>query len=248
MKISIITVCYNSTTTIEDTVIGVLAQNYPNLEYIMVDGGSKDGTLEIINKYKDKISKIISEPDKGIYDAMNKGIKIATGDVIGILNSDDLYKNTSVIKDVAGEFQENKNVDACYGDIEYVDRKDIKKIVRFWKAGEYKKEKLNSGWIMPHPSLFVKKEIYDKYGVFNLDFRIAADYELMLRFLLKGVKVKYIHKILISMREGGFSGQNYKQRKKGWEELKKAWVVNGLFVPKFFIVRRLLSKIKQYFV
>ncbi len=247
MKFSIITVSYNSALTIEDTIISVLAQNYDDLEYIIIDGGSKDGTIDIVNKYKDKISKIVCEPDKGIYDAMNKGLKMATGDVVGILNSDDFYKNTAVLKEVSEAFK-NSDADICYGDIEYIDRENIKKVVRFWKAGEYKKEKLNSGWIMPHPALFVKKEIYNKYGLFNLDFKIAADYELMLRFLLKEVRVKYIKKTLVSMREGGFSGQSYKQRKKGWEELKRAWTINGLPIPKLFIFRRLLSKIKQYFV
>jgi len=247
MKISLITICYNSVATIEDTIKSVINQNYNDLEYIIVDGGSKDGTLDIVNKYKDKISKIISEPDKGIYDAMNKGIKMATGEIVGILNSDDFYKNNSVIKNIISEFEKN-NIEACYGDIEYIDRGNIDKVVRIWKAGEYKKEKLNSGWIMPHPAFFVKKEIYDKYGLFNLDFRIAADYELMLRFLLKGIRVKYINNILVSMREGGFSGQSYKQRKNGWDELKRAWVINNLSVPKFLIIRRVLSKIKQYFV
>lgn len=247
MKISIITVSYNSSQTIEDTIVSVLAQNYQDLEYIIVDGNSTDTTMDIVNKYKDKINKIISEKDSGIYDAMNKGIKMATGDIIGILNSDDLYKSQTVLKDVADCFKE-KNIDACYGNIEYVDRCDIKKVVRFWRAGEYKKEKLNSGWIMPHPAFFVKKEVYNKYGLFNLDFRIAADYELMFRFLLKGIKLGYINKTLVSMREGGFSGQSYTQRKKGWEELKRAWVVNGLLVPKFFIARRLLFKTKQYFI
>lgn len=247
MKISIITVSYNSSQTIEDTIVSVLAQNYQELEYIIIDGNSTDTTMDIVNKYKDKIHKIISEKDGGIYDAMNKGIKMATGDIVGILNSDDLYKSLTVLKDVVDCFKE-RNFDACYGNIEYVDRCDIKKVVRFWRAGEYKKEKLNSGWIMPHPAFFVKKEIYDKYGLFNLGFRIAADYELMFRFLLKGIKVGYIDKTLVSMREGGFSGQGYVQRKKGWGELKKAWTANGLSVPKFFIARRLLFKIKQYFI
>ena len=247
MKFSIITISYNSEKTIEDTIVSVLAQNYSNLEYIIIDGGSKDGTLEIINKYKNKISKIVSESDRGVYDAMNKGVKLATGDIVGILNSDDFYKNTTVLKDVY-EVLQNNDVDACYGDIEYVDRNDIKKIVRFWKAGEYRKDKLDSGWIMPHPAFFVKKEIYNKFGLFNIDFKLASDYELMLRFLIKGLRVKYLPKTLVTMREGGLSGQSFKQRKIGWQELKKAWSVNNIPVPKFFIFKRLLSKIKQYFL
>lgn len=247
MKFSVVTVSYNSAETIEDTIISVLAQNGVDFEYIIIDGGSKDGTLEIVNKYKDKIAKIVSESDKGIYDAMNKGVKMATGDIVGILNSDDFYKDTAVLSSIS-ELFDKTGADACYGNIEYVDRIDKNKMVRFWRAGEYKSEKLKAGWIMPHPALFVKKEVYNKYGLFNLDFKIAADYELMLRFLLKGIKVGYINKTLVSMREGGFSGQSYKQRKRGWDELKRAWIVNELSVPKFFIARRLLSKIKQYFV
>ncbi len=245
MKISIITVSYNSASTIEDTIKSVLAQGYSDLEYIIIDGGSKDGTMDIVNKYTNNIAKVISEKDSGIYDAMNKGIGLATGDVVGILNSDDFYKSNTVLKDVEHCFAQ-MNADACYGDIEYIDRDDSTKVVRVWKAGEYKKDKLNSGWIPPHPSFFVKREMYVKYGFFNLNFRIAADYELMLRFLLKGITLGYIPKTLVSMREGGFSGQSYAQRKKGWVELKKAWIVNSVPVPKCFIVRRLLSKITQY--
>lgn len=247
MKFSIITISYNSEKTIEDTITSVLSQNGVDLEYIIIDGGSKDGTLEIINKYKDKISKIVSEPDRGVYDAMNKGVKLTTGDIIGILNSDDFYKDRNVLKDVSKVFHDG-DFDACYGDIEYVDRNDIKKIVRFWKSGEYRKDKLDTGWIMPHPAFFVKKEIYNKYGLFNSDFKLAADYELMLRFLIKGLKIKYLPKTLVTMREGGLSGQSFKQRKIGWQELKKAWGVNSLPVPNFFIFKRLLSKIKQYFL
>lgn len=246
MKISIITVTHNSGKTIRDTISSVLSQNYQDLEYIFVDGGSTDDTSVIVKSYGDKIAKFISEPDNGIYDAMNKGISIATGDIIGILNSDDFYRSDTVLKDVSVIFKEN-DVDACYGDIEYIKFQDTDKVVRIWKAGEYKRSKLNSGWIMPHPAFFVKKEIYNKYGLFNLDFKIAADYELMLRFLLKGlITVKHINKTLVSMREGGFSAKGYCQRRLGWKELKKAWTVNGLSVPMFFIIRRILFKINQY--
>ncbi|HBU06917.1 MAG TPA: glycosyl transferase [Candidatus Magasanikbacteria bacterium] len=245
MKLSIITVSYNSAETIEDTIKSVIAQNYSDLEYIIVDGGSKDSTLQIVDKYRDKIAKIVSEPDKGIYDAMNKGINMATGEVVGIINSDDFYFNDQIFNNIISQF-ENTSSDAVYGDIIYVNRKDIKKQVRFWRAGEYKEEKLNCGWIMPHPAFFVKKEIYNKFGLFNLDFRIAADYGLMLRFLKNGLKVNYLPQTFVCMREGGFSGQSYKQRKKGWQELKKAWAINNFKIPRFFITRRILSKIKQY--
>jgi glycosyltransferase len=247
MKISIITVCFNSVETIEDTIKSVLSQQHDSLEYIIVDGGSIDGTLDIINKYKDKIYKIVSEPDKGIYDAMNKGIKLSTGEVVGILNSDDFYCDNNVLKNISEVFSDNC-VDATYGNIEYVERADIKKCIRFWRAGDYRKEKLSSGWIMPHPAFFVRKELYERYGLFNINFRIAADYELMLRFLKKDIKVKYLDQTLVCMREGGFSGNSFKQRLAGWRELKMAWTKNNFSVPPFFITRRILSKIKQYFV
>lgn len=245
MKISIITVCYNSAGTIEDTIKSIISQNHADLEYIIIDGGSTDNTLEIINKYKDKIAKIISEPDKGIYDAMNKGIGLTTGEVVGIINSDDFYEHYTVLDEVVNCF-ENSKIDACYGNIKYVDRLNIDKQVRFWKAGHYEKKKLNSGWIMPHPAFFIRKEVYNRLGLFNLDFRIAADYELMLRFLKNNIEVQYLDVTLVCMREGGFSGQSFKQRQKGWNELKRAWTTNNLLLPKFFIIRRLISKINQY--
>lgn len=245
MKISIITVSYNSASTIEDTIKSVLAQNYADLEYLIIDGGSKDNTMEIVGKYKDKIAIIISEPDKGIYDAMNKGVKLATGEVVGILNSDDFFQHETVLKEVADAFSSG-GFDACYGDIEYVDRLDTNKKVRFWKAGEYEKNKLESGWIMPHPAVFIKKETYSRNGLYNLDFPIAADYELLLRYLMQGAKVKYINSTLVCMREGGTSAMSLEQRRKGWNELKRAWTVNNLKVPMFFIIRRVLSKVGQY--
>jgi glycosyltransferase len=225
----------------------VLIQSCQEVEYIIIDGGSTDATLEIINKYKDKIFKIISEPDKGIYDAMNKGIKMATGDIVGILNSDDFYNNPNVLDNVINEFKRS-DVDVVYGDIVYVDRENTQKQVRRWQAGSYKQKNLKDGWIMPHPAFFVKKEVYDKFGLFNLNFRIAADYELMLRFLKNGLSVSYLPEVLVCMREGGYSASGLKKRFSGWVELKQAWRINNLKLPLFFITRRILSKVKQYFV
>ncbi len=247
MKISIITVSYNSEKTIEDTIKSVFNQQFVDLEYIIIDGGSKDNTMEIVNKYKDKITKVISESDRGIYDAMNKGIKSAKGDVIGILNSDDFYYNEEVLSKVINEF-ELDNFDAVYGDIIYVDNFDIKKQVRYWKAGEYKENKLNFGWIMPHPAFFVKKKVYNDFGLFNLDFKIAADYELMLRFLKNNLQIKYLNKTLVCMREGGYSAKNIKQRISGWKELYQAWRVNNLKPPRWLFLTRPLFKIHQYWL
>lgn len=248
MKISIFTVCFNSRETIEDTIKSVLGQDYADLEYIVIDGGSTDGTLDIIKKYQSKIAKVISEPDCGIYDAMNKGIRLSTGEVVGIINSDDFYFDSRVLSEVAASFEQNFSADACYGDVVYVDRKDIKKEVRSWRAGEYDEKKLKNGWIPPHPVFFVKKKIYEQHGLFNTNFKIAADYELMFRFFKRGLKTVYINKKLVKMRSGGHSAKTLGQRLAGWNELKQAWKVNNLKLPKFFIFRRILFKVHQYFI
>lgn len=182
MKVSIITVVFNNKDFIESAIKSVLSQTYSSIEYIVVDGGSTDGTIEIINKYRDKIAKFISEPDKGIYDAMNKGIKMAAGEIIGTLNSDDVYADSRVIE-TAVKSMEEKRVGVCWGDLVYVSRNDISRIIRHWKSSEYEEGKFKNGWMPPHPTFFVRKEIYGKFGAFNLNFKIAADYELMLRFL-----------------------------------------------------------------
>jgi glycosyltransferase involved in cell wall biosynthesis len=249
MKISIITPTYNSAKTIEDTIQSIVVQNYPDLEYIIIDGGSTDNTKEIIFNYQNKIKiKYISEPDEGIYDAMNKGIKIATGDIIGILNSDDLYYDKNILQNIDNIFKSDKAIDAVYGDLIYVDRKDINKKTRYWKAGEYNENKLNWGWIIPHPTFFVKKEIYEKKEkIFNTSFSIAGDYELILRLLkINKIRVKYIPEILIRMRNQGTSGNSLKQRIKGWKEIRKAWKINNLKIPKFFILKRITKKISQF--
>jgi len=247
MKISIITVSYNSAATIEDTIKSVIGQNYTDWEYIIVDGGSTDGTLDIIKKYQSKITKVISEPDQGIYDAMNKGVGAVTGEVVGIINSDDFYCDNGILKKVA-EVLSSSMVDAVYGDLLYVDRLNVKKVVRRWEAGEYNQRKLYSGWIFPHPTFFVRRSWYDRYGWFDLSFKIAADYELMLRFLAHGLRPAYIHDSLVCMREGGHSAKSFSQRQKGWAELRRSWIKNGRSVPMFFIARRIISKLKQYYV
>jgi|SaaInlStandDraft_7_1057024.scaffolds.fasta_scaffold119663_2 glycosyltransferase involved in cell wall biosynthesis len=248
MKISIITVCFNSASTIEDTIKSVINQNYKNLEYIIVDGGSTDDTLDIIDRYRDRITRIITEPDKGVYDAMNKGVELASGDIIGILNSDDFYCSREILNSVVDSFISSGS-SMVYGNLVYVDRLDISKKVRYWISGEYKKEKLNYGWIPPHPAVFIKKSVYKECGIFNLDFRIAADYEFLLRVLKKcNIIPFYINKDLVYMREGGFSASSLKQRRKGWEELKRAWEENEIKIPHFFITKRVLFKIRQYLI
>jgi len=248
MKISIITVCLNARDTIEDAIQSVVNQSCADIEYIIVDGGSTDGTLEIIERYKNRVNTLISEKDAGIYDAMNKGIRAATGDIVGILNADDFYSNHDVLQKVVDSFN-IPEIQVCYGDLEYVSRGNPRRVVRRWKAGEFRKSRLGNGWTIPHPTCFAKKNIYDACGLFNLDFSLAADYELMLRWFVKhDIKPHYIPATLARMREGGKSATNVFQRIKGWRELRKAWRVNGLRPPLFFLTRRILSKVHQYIV
>lgn len=246
-KVSIITVSYNSAKTIEDAIKSVLSQTYPDIEYIIVDGGSTDGTLEIIGKYRDEISKFVSEPDKGIYDAMNKGIKLAAGEIVGILNSDDFYADENAVKKVVKTMEKEK-ADVCWGDLVYVLKIDFNKVVRFWKSSEYETGKFKIGWHPPHPTFFVKKHVYDKYGLFNLNLKIAADYELMLRFLEKyRVKSCYIPEILVKMRTGGESNKGIINVVKANFESYRAWRINGLKGGFFAVFLKPLSKIIQYF-
>jgi glycosyltransferase len=209
MIISIITAVFNNESTIADAIESVLSQKYDKLQYIVIDGASTDNTLKIINNYSSKISKIISEPDNGMYDALNKGIKSATGDVIGILNSDDFYANENVLSLVAEVFTENTDCDSVYGDLHYVSRGNIDNIVRYWESGDYHLDRLKYGWMPPHPTFFARRECYQQYGEFDTSYRISADYEIMLRFLAKHkISTRYIPEVLVKMRTGGISNNN----------------------------------------
>lgn len=246
MKVSIITVTYNSASTIEQTIQSVLNQSYTNIEYIIVDGVSTDGTLDILNRYKSQLHKIISEKDKGIYDALNKGIDLATGDVIGILHSDDFYMSSNVIENVANSFNQNQ-CDALYANLYYVDKDDTNKIKRKWYSGNYSEGDFLNGWMPPHPTFFVKKEIYKKYGKFNLQFITAADYELMLRFIHKHkIKLTYLNEFIVKMRIGGKSNDTIKSRVTANLDDRKAWEVNGI-TPRFYtLYLKPLRKIFQF--
>jgi glycosyltransferase involved in cell wall biosynthesis len=247
LKVSIITVCYNSASTIEDTIKSVLNQNYSNLEYIIIDGGSSDNTLEIIEKYKSGISKVISEKDDGIYFAINKGIALATGEIIGILHADDFYNGDFVIQEVVKAFEE-KNSDTVYGDLQYVHRENADKIIRNWHSGSYSHGLFIKGWMPPHPSFFVLKKCYDQYGLFNTTLKSAADYEMMLRLLHKNkCSTVYLPKVLVKMRVGGKSNVSILNRIKANREDKKAWLINGLKPGLFTFIRKPLSKLSQFF-
>ena len=246
-RVSIITVCYNSANTIEHTIRSVLKQRKTGvkLEYIVVDGASNDGTIDIIKKFEDEITIFISEPDSGVYDAMNKGIRLASGDIIGFLNSDDLYSHGKVIDRIITIF-EKYNCDSVYGDVVYVDRNNISKIIRCWKSCSYEEGLFRKGWHPPHPAFFVKREIYEKYGKFRLDFEIAADYELMLRFLEKyRITTYYIPEILVRMRIGGKSNKDLRNILRANYECYRAWKVNGLSPPLLLPFYKIIRKLPQ---
>ncbi len=208
MTISIITATYNNQKTVEQTIQSVLNQTYANIEYIIIDGQSTDKTLTIVQKYKSRISKFISEADKGIYDALNKGVEIATGEVIGFLHADDFYTDESIVGKIAEIFK-TQNTDSVYGDLEYVSASNTKKTIRHWKAGQFNFKELKKGWMPPHPTFYVKKTIYEKYGNFNLNYKIAADYDLILRFLGKyKISTTYLPQVLVKMRWGGASNRS----------------------------------------
>lgn len=247
MKISIITVVYNNAFTIEDTILSIKNQSYKNIEYIIIDGGSTDGTLEIINKYKNDIDIFVSEKDCGIYDAMNKGVNLATGDIIGILNSDDIYFNNNVIETVIKTFINENDLDILYGNLVYVKQNDINHIVRNWTSKSYYEKYFDYGNVPPHPSLFVKKHVYEKSGSFNLTFKLAADYEFMLRiFKSKFYKNKYIPITIVKMRLGGATNKNLKNIINGNKEILNAWRTNKLSSPIFLMFFKFIKRITQF--
>ncbi len=246
MKVSIITVSYNSEKTIEDTIKSVVRQDYPHIEYLIIDGNSKDSTLSIIDNYKSHISKITSEPDKGIYDAMNKGIKQASGDIVGILNSDDFYANETVISKVVQQMTK-ENSDSLYADLVYVDEQNTEKVTRKWISGSYKHGKFKWGWMPPHPTFFVKKDIYTSFGMFNTQLRSAADYEFMLRVLHKErISVSYLPEVTVRMRAGGASNSSLKNRINANKEDKKAWELNSLKPYPITTFMKPLRKVFQF--
>lgn len=247
MKVSVITVAYNSEDTIEQCIQSVLGQDYPDLELIIVDGKSTDGTMNIITKYSERIASVISESDNGIYDAMNKGLSLCTGEVIGILNSDDMYQDAQVISDVVNKMQK-REVESCYSNLVYVDRRNPEKVVRTWESGTYRRDLFLKGWMPPHPTFFLKRRYYEKYGLFNLNFRTSADYELMLRMLFKHrISTVYLNRTTVRMRTGGQSNASMMNRVKANLEDRRAWKVNGLSPGFFTILRKPISKLGQFF-
>ncbi len=212
MKISIITATYNSEATLQSCMLSVLEQSYQNIEYVIIDGQSKDGTLEIIKNFQVEfpkvIFKIVSEPDKGIYDALNKGIALATGDVIGFVHSDDVLAHSQIIESIANQFK-TQELDGIYGDLQYVNKTDITKVFRRWKSCDFNKKLLKKGWMPAHPTLYLKKAVYNQFGGFNTNYSIAADYDFILRiFKNEQLKFYYLPEVILKMRVGGESNRN----------------------------------------
>jgi len=246
MKISIITVVRNNSSTIKDAIESVLSQTYHDIEYIIIDGSSTDGTLDIVQSYAKYVTKIVSERDEGIYDAMNKGISLASGDIVGILNSDDVYFDENVIKNVINVFKE-KQTDSIYGDLMYVEKNDLSKVIRYWKSSVFKIGSFAKGWHPPHPTFFAKKSLYDKYGLFDVDMKVSADFDLMLRLLEKNkISTSYLPRVLVKMRTGGESNKSIRNIITSNISILKSFKKNNIAVNNFmYLFYRLLPKVIQ---
>jgi glycosyltransferase involved in cell wall biosynthesis len=246
VKISVITVVYNGAATVEDTILSVAAQTYPDVEHIVIDGGSTDGTVPIIEKHRDKLARVVSEPDQGIYDAMNKGIACATGDVVGTLNSDDVYADDRVLATVAEAFADPE-LDACYGDLVYVDRERTDRVVRYWTSRPYVPGLFERGWMPAHPTFYVRRRVYERYGSFDLEYKIQSDFELTMRLLrVHRIRSRYIPRIMVRMRMGGTTNKKLSNIVKGNLESYRACRKHGIAVTPLFFVKKIVSRLPQF--
>jgi glycosyltransferase len=247
MRITVITVCYNRKATIEKTIKSVLEQKYSNIEYIIIDGNSTDGTKEIIESYSDKISQYISEPDKGMYDAINKGLQLATGDVIGLMHSDDEFYDENAISKIAANFVYDPKTEGVYGDGIYVSNDSEERLIRNRIGGSFSLQKVKSGWLPLHPTVYLKKSIIEKHGFYNLDFKIASDTEFLLRYLYKyKIKIQYINAYIVKMRMGGMS-TNAKRAFEILYEDYKIYKYHGLTAFLVVFLKKSIA-LRQYLV
>ncbi len=246
MKVSIITAVLNGERTLRDCMQSVAGQGYPDIEHVLVDGASTDGTVDVIRNYGGRVSRWISERDGGIYDAMNKGIRLSSGEIVGILNADDLYASEDVIDRVVARMSVS-GADTCYGDLVYISRGDPRKAVRHWRSGAYDRKRFRRGWMPPHPTFFVRRPVYEKYGLFNLAFPLAADYELMLRLLYRyGVSTVYIPSLMVKMRTGGSCRPGIGNTLHNIAENYRAWTANGLKPNPLTFLLKPLRKTVQF--
>ncbi len=247
MKISVITAVRNCRNTVATAIESVRRQSYSDLEYITVDGMSDDGTDRVICDNASVISRSIRESDTGIYDALNKGLNATTGDVVGFLHADDFLASDDVIQQIAEQFRQT-DVDAVYGDLVYVNAQRPETIVRYWKSGEYWKNRFRFGWMPPHPTVYIRREVYEQYGMYRTDIGSQADYECLLRLMyLHSIRVGYIPEVLVKMRQGGESNVSLKNRLRANAGDRAAWKVNGLQPPIGLRFTKPLSKLPQYF-
>ena len=247
MKISVITATYNAGATLSDCLRSVAAQSHPDVEHWVIDGGSTDGSQAIVEAHRGRIAGFISEPDQGIYDALNKGISRSTGDAIGFLHADDVYGSDDVLARVAEAFAD-PGVDAVYGDLTYVDRTDVSKVIRYWKAGTCSRERLARGWMPPHPTFYVRRSAYERHGGFDTRYRIAADYDSIVRLLfVAGLRTAYIPRVLVRMRVGGVSNRSVRTiARKSREDLEIMRTHRLGHVHT--LLRKNLSKLGQFWV
>ena len=244
LKLSLVTVVYNAQDTIRQCIQSVISQNYPHLEYIIIDGGSTDNTLAIIQEYREHIHVLVSEPDKGIYDAMNKGIRLATGDIVGMLNADDHFADDHVLQSVAGLFAQ-RDTEIVYGDMDIIDQHQ--RTIRKWRSGEYNRNSFKLGFMPPHPTFYCRRNLFDQFGFYSPDHGSAADYELMLRLMYRHqVKSYHLKQVMINMRIGGVSSKNSNNRIKAWQFDLLAMRQNKLPFPILTLVLKPLRKIVQF--
>lgn len=247
MKISIITAVFNAVDTVEETILSVANQTHSDVEHIVVDGASTDGTLGVVDKYRTRLARFVSEPDRGVYDGMNKGLRLATGDVIGFLNADDIYAHEGVLNRVA-EVMSNPLIDACYADLVYVDKDDPQRVVRYWKSQPYEEGLFLKGWMPAHPTFFVRRSVYGRFGGFDLSYPRQSDFELTMRFLhVHNIRAVYIPEIFIRMRTGGLSNSGWRGVLKGNLEAYRACKKHIPGTTPFFIIRKILSRFPQFF-
>jgi glycosyltransferase len=247
MKVSIITVTHNSAKYLQESIDSVVNQTYPNIEHIIIDGGSTDGTLDIIKQYNDHIAKWISEGDNGMYDAINKGMNLASGEVIGILNSDDILASKEVVSQIVKCFQENK-IDSLYGDLVYVDQKNTKKIIRYWKGLSYSRFRFNYGWMPAHPTFYFRRDLLCDLGGYESHYFTAADYEFMARYLYRyRISSKYLPVLIVKMRVGGQSNRNIISRLRANRRDYLAMKINNIPFPHIASILKPIIKLKQYY-
>ena len=239
-------VCLNSASTIADTVRSVSGQRYPSIEHIIIDGGSTDGTLEVLSPFREKIAVLVSEPDGGMYDAMNKGIRVASGSIIGILNADDVYAGPDVIATVVKEFVD-KDIDALFADLVIVDRENIDQTIRYYRSASFAPGRFAYGWMPAHPTFFTRKTCYERYGLYKTDYRMSADYELLVRFLAReNIPYSYLDRVIVKMRRGGVSNRGIENKWITNQEIVRACRENGVETNLFKVLLKYPRKLLEF--